>query len=78
MVLTTKITAVHFYTYFFKSKIAIYFHKGRPGYISLQLSKENIQYFKQEILFFYFCGSFALLDRGPDFESGSGSTDLTH
>ncbi len=72
---------------FFWSKTTIYLsrglYKGHPSYRrSLQLSKENIQHFKtwNFLIFFYFCGSLALLNLDPDpdseYGSVSGSTDL--
>jgi hypothetical protein len=67
----------------FLSKIAIYLsldlHKGHTSHRrNLQPSKENIQHFRTWeafVIFFYFLW-FALLDPDPDFESGSGYTDL--
>ncbi len=65
---------------FFRSKIVIYLslglHKGRLSYRrSLQPSKENIQNFKKIKIYNFFqflWVMFALLDPGPDCESGSG------
>jgi hypothetical protein len=55
-------------------------HKGHPSYKrSLQLSKENIQHFKNMKFINFFLLMwviFALLDPDPDSECGSGSTDL--